>query len=495
MYRLFLGQNGLSYEPEDSHFERGWIERCPNGSCLDLILQHQLLNSGTFSAANRLELAVRVDPFENDIKCSDFLRCVGLRESDTRLASLKTKNGVTILHQVAQHIQTQNSWPCFREKDVEDWVRLGIHVLRNGAELSAVAHRGFVELFGPVHLSPRQSEALAKFKCPLTPLRNVISFRLKEYCKESFWAECLLESVHAWAQILQQAGVDLLDYCRKENEIWKQIKCQNNSTFVSKFFSATQRCEVEHVSCGSTPAEWSLICRNVWTVPIWKLQILPGGFSTEDLVPSTIMWDPTPEEKEEGIWKMQTEKELLSDPIDLKDLCVKVQEPFTKLIDGTQDDSSLVVLMEYRRSHRKCSSSRSRSQPPLSTQRTIQDTIHRSAARSWSDGYHICRSDSRWRLDCANNAWDSREPGPRECVSTKSFFSSQESRHWCWYSYLAEIAMCQEGFQGLPSSRIVGRQWLKHTGHSDCPQGCSKVDLRRLHVPTSLRSFHPRGRP
>lgn len=101
---------------------------------MDLVLTYQFQELVNLSAEERLKLFIQWAhrPIFGMFSCSAFLKLIGLKRSDPKLASLKTSKGWTVLHVVAERLMMSLDY-------YPSWVDLGACILRNGAEPSSVA--------------------------------------------------------------------------------------------------------------------------------------------------------------------------------------------------------------------------------------------------------------------------------------------------------------------------------------------------------------------
>ena len=203
---------------------------------------------------------------------------------------------------------------------------------------------------------------------------------------------------------------------------------------------------------------------STWHFPIYKLRPLPGAFTEEDHLPTMITWVPTKEEENEGPWEIVGTKKIVTELMDLRDLVVQQpKEPFTELVDGLQDDSGVVMLMQDRASRARSSASRSHSQPPYMRNRNIANcAVQESSIHWWLGTYHRCPFDSRWHLDCVSEVdecyrvtrqwrhgvqWDYNHV--RNCARGISDgpFIVQESESWYWHSFLPFVSSPSRKYQ------------------------------------------------
>jgi len=490
IYRLFLRTPGFDADLEDTSLRYTWLEECADAQCLDLILEYQFPRFAFLPVETRFELAIRADTINPNMKCSRFLKYIGLQQSDTRLASLRSSGGASIMHHIAHRIKYFHLHG--QPDELKDWFDLGVNVLKNGGDPSYVTQLKHTKLVG-LESNILYQELKARERSPGTPFMDAIS----HMWWKGFSVYALvrtLKIIRLWVEMLQQAGIDLIDYGSKESQIWRRLGLQDYFRIRESWCSDMDlSCKVEKLVYGSRPADWGVIYSLERRVPLLELHPPPGTFPEERHLPTTIIWSPTDEEKDEGHWEVQTIKTIFSEPADLRDI-VEPMEPLTELVNSTQDDSGVIMLMLSQSNRPRNSTSRSCSQPPASRRRRVG--FERQGLRPhWLQTcHHLCRFDSRWRLCCSEEMSETAPKGTyaRDWIkgtSKVACFSTQNSVRWFRDSYLAEIARCQDGSK-FPWRWKSKRMW--HSGNHDCPQGCGKVDLNQLQVPESLQYYHPR---
>jgi hypothetical protein len=506
MYRLFLQAPSFDADLEDTERVYEWLRLCPDTQCLGLILENLHPRFFSLPVEARFDLAVRVGLADAHFRASDdgadieqpsFLRCIGLRQSDQRLASLRSSSGTSVLHYIARlwYVELDRS----PKDEVQGWLDLGQNVLKNGADPSCLARRrvnlGLCDI-NP-HFSYRREEGWQS-----TPLMDVLDMQYWGIPRDStYWRGIMLKTIQIWAGMLQQAGLDLCDYGDKESQVWKSLGIENYSRIDQADYPLHYQARVGKLIYGSTPTDWSLMIRWPISISIFRLHPPPGAFPKKHNLPTTIIWPPTDEEKNEGPWEIAEERRLQTKHSDLRDVVVESKEPFEELVDGVQDDLGVIMLMHYRASRPRGSASRSHSQPRNMDHREVAYGEMRNSRRrhDWLGTYHRCPFDSQWRLgfiwrDIHEAHRHDYCEDPRSCAEgiSNERHSVQESWRWRRHSYLGHIAMCQDnekkydwGWRGLPRS-------MRHTATHNCAQGCSKVYLDRIQVPEELRHFHPR---
>lgn len=514
MYRIFIGNPGFDADL-DNEFRYKWLYYCCNTESLDIILQNQFSGFEFRPVEARFELASRIA----FLGASGFLRCIGLRPSDRRLASLRNSSGASVLHYVARRLWNF-AYNGFPSDELQEWFNLGVSVLRNGADPCSIADGEDDEWlrYGLGFSNSRANGSrFVDFKQEVwktTPLLDCvdISCWLIKWDNRA-WPSMTLNTIHIWAEMIQRAGLNLCDYGARESEVWKSLGVQDYSKFQHILLRWHQPTRVEQLVYGSTPTDWSLKICHFWKHHVYRLRPLPGAFTEEHRLPATIAWLPTKKEENEGPWKLVESKDLVSNDVDLGDSFSHSRELFNKLVDDPQDDSGVIMQMQYRASRRP-SASRSHSQPPYLRRREVAYyAVQWSYRRPWLTGYHLCPFDFRWRFGCVGEtpwrfSWLTQEEQyesrhklndnaswnvfhVRSCAKGifQGRFSVQESIYWQRHSFLAYITYCQDN---------RNRNWLhdevesvRHTGNRDCPHGCRKVRMDRLNVLEPLRYYHP----
>ncbi|ERF72637.1 hypothetical protein EPUS_05691 [Endocarpon pusillum Z07020] len=493
MYRLFLEAPGFDADLDDTELGYYWLKLCPNTPCLHLILEN--LHSGFFSlpVEIRFDFVVRVGFHHTDIKPSGFLKCIGLQQSDQRLASLRSINGISVLHYIACHL----SWvlrACAGKDELQGWLDLGISVLNNGADPSCIARRKCLWYIDGIYqnIDPHPSSK-AKEELESTPLMDALDIKYWQVTDHS--RAIIFETMQIWTGMLQQAGFDLRDYGDKESQVWKSLGIEE----ISKFYQASSYAlRVEQLVYGPTPANWSLLVRRPISIYKLKLHPPPGAFPEEPDLPRTIIWNPTDKERDEGHWEFVEERRMQTRYYDLRDGPSASKEPFEELVDCVQDDLGAIMLMHQRASRPRASASRSHSQPRQMNHREVAyDTKQETCGRnSWLGTYHLCPLDSKWRLGLIVSDRIDDEGDLRSCTEgiSNERHAVQESWFWQDFSFLGRIARCQDKYREREYDWVWGRlpRSMRHTATQSCPLGCSKVHLDRIQVPEALRDFHPR---
>lgn len=304
----------------------------------------------------------------------------------------------------------------------------------------------------------------------------------------------ILNTMRTWLAMLHRAGVRLLDYGLKESKTWATLGLHNTAISGT---SSDENITLRRLMYGATPEDWTLMVSKCWNILVYKLCPTPGSYPSTDPVPTTITWKPRyGRERTEGQWELVRTIRRYNEPVELE-LLLKAEEllnapeEITELIEGTQDDSGVIMAMQYQAAHSNKLAPRSYSQPPP-MRRCSGGASHTSSwldRPPWLESYHLCPFNSRWRFDCYasehfDDLWTCIEGVSSEC------FSVQESSSWRWRSFLRQIAQCQDG-SPEPYSPCQSSALMRHTGTRNCTQGCSRIYLDRLNVPERLQEYHP----
>jgi hypothetical protein len=508
MYRIFIGNPGFDADL-DNNFRYRWLHYCCDTESLDVILQNLFSGFDSRPVEARFELASRIAL----LGASGFLRCIGLPPSDRRLASLRNSSGASALHCVARRLWNIacNGFPS---DELREWLDIGVSVLKNGADPCSIADEEDDRwlTYGPGSRFVGNEQEVWQ-TTPLLDCVNISCWQMKRDGKA--WLSPTLDTIRVWAEMIQRAGLDLCDYGAKESEVWKSLGVQDYSKFQHILTQWYQPTKIEQLVYGSTPTDWSLKTCHFWRHYVYRLRPPPGAFTGKHDLPATVAWLPTKKEENEGPWTLVETRDLASKDVDLRDSLSHSREPFNKLVDDLQDDSGVIMLMQYRASRMPSAVSRSHSQPPYLRRREVACyAVQSSHRRLWLAGYHLCPFDFRWRFGCVgeppwrfgrltqeeryvsnhklndNASWNVFHV--RSCAKGifQGHFSAQESRYWQRHSFLAHITYCQDN---------NNRHWfrndvesMRHTGNRHCPRGCRKVYMDRLNVPEPLRYYHPR---
>ncbi|KAI1615486.1 hypothetical protein EDD36DRAFT_485823 [Exophiala viscosa] len=333
MYRLFFDTPGFDADFEGDDREH-WLSRCTNWECLEFVLRSQFPHFFTLSADEKFALVIHKGM--RDIETpTDFAKLIGLSRSDQRLATLRCSNGTTVLHYVAKRLRDivfgrVLAWPepserpyrISKRESLQDWLSFGASLLKDGADPCSIAY----------------PECTDRGNAPASPLLEMLGlWNFKWQFKPSHEARTrimvLIERIRIWAEMLQQAGIDLYQYGASESEIWQSLKpfyLPSNPGPKAEGFAETMI--VEQLVYGSTPADWGVLLCPFWTIHVYKLRRLPGDFVGERLLPEVIPWSPMREEDGEGYWDIVKSTTMTSTSTDLRNLAYPSIPNFVQLL-------------------------------------------------------------------------------------------------------------------------------------------------------------------
>ena len=239
MYRLFLEAPGFDADLDNAMLHYDWLYYCANIQCLEVILQIRFPNFYYLPVEERFALAVRVGLRSP----SDFLKCVGLGQSDQRLASLVSSTGTSVLHYIARRLwsmQYRNYFPNGSRKLLD----FGVSVLKNGANPSTIAQWQF---------KPRIEFSVWR-STPFLDRVGIWDWKIGVDAMSELLST--LESIRTWTEMIQQAGLDLCDYGAKEMQAWKSIGLQDHCNYdqgAGSFQGSSSK--VGQLVYGSTPED------------------------------------------------------------------------------------------------------------------------------------------------------------------------------------------------------------------------------------------------
>lgn len=447
-----------------------WMTLCRSTRCLDIILSHQGLEFFDLSPGARLDRTLALQLLEP----AGFLKFIG-PQCANNLACLKGVDGESVLHHVASCLHRN-------EETYRAWLQLGVDLLRNGADPHAVSSRWTFQ------------DGIGR-----TPLIHLL------LC-DPYWNSSpvrLLHIVRDWANMIRQAGLDLLDYGARESEVWKSLGVGSHllklNGWIGKLLSGSSGIYIKRLIFGSNPQDWSLEFARSVIFSLRRLRPLPGAYPSQARIPDSILWEPSEEEQYLGSWDVISTRTLLSPNVDLRDIGLRSEGPLPCLFNSTQDDSGVIALMQYRTGRPQARDlrprSRAQSQPSFLRRREVAYCAVQRVARAWLGDIHLCPFDMRWKLGprsyefeilSDNYSWAVADL--RKCMQGWCWGhnSVQQSSFWRRGSFLGDVRLCQDTRELREQCYLEG-----HTGTAECPWGCSKVHLDRLRVPESLQEGHP----
>lgn len=423
------------------------------------------------------------------VSASEFLKCLGTHASGPELACLRTKYSErSVLHYIARRLRDL-VYIHSQKQAVNEWVEFGVAVLKSGADPSSVAKR---------QINHSLAYWQTRFIMPqwdLTPLLDAVHVSNWDMVfGDGWWVRDILKIIRIWAGMVQQAGIDLCQYGAKESEVWKSLPKPKPGTLITKW-------TLSELVYGPTPEQWSLkVLRRDWGISplglqIYELKRVPGSFPKSHVLPTKIIWRPTPKEQAEGPWVIMGHWPVPSQPIDLREAVssLEFREPFIEIIEDIQDDHGHISIMQYRaRAKGRAQRSRSHSQPPPLSLRAGSlfgdyRQRYKGFEREWFSKYR-CSVTSKLELQPCCCSGNGSLFDPRSCVKggANGPSSVQESKRWEYFSFLADIALCQDNHPN-PMRRIR----KGHTGAADCPWNCRAVNLDELNVPKTMEPYHP----
>jgi hypothetical protein len=352
---------------------------------------------------------------------------------------------------------------------IQEWLRLGVDIIRNGADLCLAKKRD-------------------RWWSHLTPLLVILN-------NLTFWqssSQRIRPALRRWGDMLKRANVDLEWYCAKESEAWK--------THVSVAFFGRNRsftCTMRLVKvqfCHETQ-NCILVFRDEFSIPLMRLRRIPGSFNGSQYPVETICWEfLSKEEEEEGHWSRCGDLVIGNSHTYEYDPEQEFRGWYNKLIDCTQDDNGTLLRMTRPPRNVDRSNKRASSQPP-SQHRTRHDEeiMLTSRTHTWLPRYHYCHVRCTWTVSCHHGRLENwmdacMSKDPRLCVYQED---NDEIGNYPLEgtNFLGDIRQCktfQYGF-GDPQHHPL----LRHSHRIRCAQGCDQVDLKKLAKPRDLPHWHP----
>lgn len=509
MYQLFLDNPGFDID-FDAMYSSLWLIYCAEPEIFEVIVRSQI---GTQSAQARLELACHM----NSLTSAAFLKCMGLEPTNPELALLRSAQGYSVLHLISRKIWNHSGHVYgfgsrADSESLQGWLDLGVQVLQNGADLCSLVGDRYPYFERPDFIFAEDPPAMEE-DWKVTPLLSCICRVWQMHGYVSVHPLAMSEGLQTWIKMVSRAGIDLSEYGARESKVWELLSVPENRNVLHDR-EQVEAYSVEGFTYGPSPTDWSLQVRYHRIGTIYKLELGPGAYPKPPLLPSLVAWTPTIKEADEGRWMPSSTYRTVSRRQDLRSIFYEIIEPFNDIVDGTQDDTGAIMLMQYRATRSVHPARRSHSQPACLSRRSIAYCAsHESQKHPWLPNYHLCPYNHTWRFGCvrsfATNLYGAQPEQylcqelfhdgrgkpvfhVRSCVKglSRSFFSAQESTSWGVRSFLSEIAACQH------SATLNWRpDWLneEHNGNDDCPRGCASVSLSALNVPEDLERYHPVG--
>lgn len=414
-----------------------------------MVLRNQSLPFTSNSVNQRFAIVDKIE-HSSYLTVAAFLDILGLGMSDARLWTMRTK-GRSILHYVASRL------PSLRhQSERTEWASLAVRAIQNGVSPNTVAqsrsswHDRLVTPLIECLVSPNQSS-----ECSI--------------CRQQ-------EHLQMWGQIVADAGHNPLEYIARAQSAWTALGMHKSEYWGIDRFSPPVYTYPARLICGSSVSEWRLEFQRTAFITVHKMVDIPGSFPRHRYLPLTICWDyDDTEEDETEHWAHEKTVVLHSKPF-VADACS--HRPSIEALGFAQDDAGSVVskIASYTRSRRsRPHKQRSNSLPPPE-KRSVVISQSYSAPQWLEPDYmnHTCGASMR-------------------CIKGKCWWANmtavQEGNYWLTYSFLSEILQCQQGFRRVTDLRS---DFVRHSGGTDCSQGCDLVHLDKLNVPEPLLEYHPR---
>lgn len=360
---------------------------------------------------------------------------------DIVLKQFYVLHGSEVLHQVAQALTYHGT-----SAHLNLWTEIGVTAIQNGAN--------------PVTVVDRRTPLLRLLLG--RPLRaSVLRLSMRSISKR----------LQPWIHLLASANVDLSTYFSRESDAWQSV-----GMYVPPDMTEDRiRCWA--VQYDAWNQRYTFRVRHETRVPLKLLHYLPGSFTGRSLVPTTICWDLSNEEAEEGHWIAASSRTLvlvgevmdLHDVIGLQESAKSRTDLFQGLIESTQDDNGVLIRVLDKSCRGRGSRRRSSSQPiSMAHRRYDYNTAHYSDSHEWLPLVHYCIGLSAWVIR--------NHRRPRDCAR---YDVTQKDRHGSREKgFLYKARFCQTGFR-----RGRGMYRELHDFTEGCPSGCGKVNFSALAIP------------
>lgn len=152
------------------------------------ILESQPENLHLLPSEDRLSLAMR----EEHLPPHKFLKLAGVENLIEKTATLRCRDGRTILHHVAKRLVDPS------QLHIAEWKQLGGVIIRSCSDPSDVVSMSLL-------------------------LDAIEWFRIHRLADKTYLSQMTLNGIRAWCHMLKIAGIDIFDYGLKELQFWRQI--------------------------------------------------------------------------------------------------------------------------------------------------------------------------------------------------------------------------------------------------------------------------------
>lgn len=475
MYRLFIEKHGLDVDinwddlDDNKYRPRSWWNQCPSKICRDIIIQNMSLPWSTHTVEERFALVSAQSSWSPT--ADEFLNLIGIDLDDPAIHTLRGYACQSVLHYIggAIYIAEQQSLDPFSAHRARDWVQLGSKVLRTCPNPHVQAVNPFFE---------------TKIMAYSTPFLASISDLLYSDLEDD---NILVTMLCRWSDMITNAGLDLSCFAQKENAILLELEHESGSD--------TKSFEVAGIELSGHPTKADIKIQYIDWVCVHQLTRPPGDFPTDSLLPTTISWQPSDSERDEGHWIQTRQFKLTSELIGADVIETWHNEPFVDLIDQTQDDAGPLILMVDRSTRRKSPRMRSHSSPPSIYRREGAHILGSKDSRhGWLPRFSLSVQDMTYRF--TQRSYSPRDNFTpildlREGIQTHQCDIGviHNSARWKYESFLADMYDCKTS-PGLHWHHARSRG---HTFAPDCPQGCGELPWawKRLQVPKELLAGHP----
>ncbi|KIW13553.1 hypothetical protein PV08_08741 [Exophiala spinifera] len=221
--------------------QRGWLTSYCSTSCLDIVLRHQGPEFLGRSASTKFDLAVQMFSLEPE----GFLKLIGVQRWDNRLVHPRGNDGESVLHLVAFHLSHDLTFTIWSDeyssyKWSYEWFRLGVDMLRNGADPHAISRRW------EFRDDPARTPLIQLLLCYISPTFS------------PWWdgrlvtPVSLLRLIRYWATMVCEAGLNLTCYGAQESQVWESLGVQ------SLLRSGNSGIYINRLIFGPNPEDWSL---------------------------------------------------------------------------------------------------------------------------------------------------------------------------------------------------------------------------------------------
>jgi hypothetical protein len=456
-----------------------WLwAHCVKSGSLDFLI-HRL----HLSVYERAQLGV--DLFDTSDSAATYMAKLRLSAFDSGLTYSGLKDNRSPLHYVARFLGCD-----LLDVDRESWIRIGVAVIRDGADLHAVQRDKTV---------------------PCTPMLQLLREFVPNPARypHRLPVGVFLGRLDAWTRMLTAAQINLEEYFAAERKVWEEHRLRIRFTTGLRRAYSTN---LVRVGFSTETQSCTIHVRNEARIQIAQLHHLPGSFQLRRTdVPDRICWVPTAKEREEGNWSISASKGrvLRSKVVVGYDLATTYAESYYGLLNTTQDDNGTLMRV-LRMSHRDRSSRGRSSSQPVPQRRRLLDYENRSISlvHRWLPRHHYCHARSTWVVSGHHTPTMSVPPEPDSSFvdpinCAKDNFSPYDAfeitKQQTPGGFLRDIINCRAGnFVPRADAPYTVPPQLRHNYFSvesgagtTCPQGCSKVNPDKLEKAFHLPDWHP----